>query len=447
MKKSRIAVILLLGLACAGSYILPGYTCTIFTYSKGGTVLFGNNEDWHNLTDVVYFVPPEGGRYGAVYLGQRYTDRYNPQGGMNEMGLAFDANGLPEARLNDKPELPRPRTWIAVMMMEECATVEEAIELAKSHSWGSSLRYQLHLADASGDAVVIGAGKDGELAFTRLKGEGFLVSTNFNLADPDNGRRPCSRYDTASAMLSDIGGDDSPSLGDFRAVLEAVAQRGETVNTVYSNIFDLKNLVVHLYYFHQFEEEVTINLREELEEGFHHEVIGQLFTPETRQRAREEMMSYIPDQEYPVALLGDALFGLGLALPVFMLALVFTRSWSGGDVGGGGASGGSSQFRWAGFLRPNALKVVVALLLPALVALLVTRSPDGVLDFYWYLLTPMMPYYDGTTITRVFNRYVLLWVPFYLAACTLAYIVSVVRSPARGEPDPAEEGESEGSQR
>jgi hypothetical protein len=447
VKKSRIAVILLLGLACAGSYILPGYTCTIFTYSKGGTVLFGNNEDWHNRTDVVYFVPPEGGRYGAVYLGQRYTDRYNPQGGMNEMGLAFDANGLPEARLNDKPELPRPRTWIAVMMMEECATVEEAIELAKSYSWGSSLRYQLHLADAKGDAVVIGAGEDGELAFTRLEGEGFLVSTNFNLADPNNGRSPCGRYDTASVMLSDIGGDDSPSLGDFSVVLEAVAQRGETINTVYSNIFDLKNLVVHLYYFHQFEEEVTIHLREELEEGFHHEVIGQLFTPETRERAREEMMSYIPDQEYPVALLGDALLGLGLALPVFMLALVFTRSWSGGDVGGGGASGGPSQFQWAGFLRPNALKVVVAILLPALVALLVTRSPDSVLDFYWYLLTPMMPYYDGTTITRVFNRYVLLWVPFYLAACIVAYIASVVRSPARGEPDLGEEGESEGSQR
>jgi hypothetical protein len=432
--KSRTAVIFLLVLAHASSFALRGHACTIFTYSKGDTVLFGNNEDWHNLTDVVYFVPPEGERYGAVYLGQRYTDRYNPQGGMNEMGLAFDANALPEARLNDELELPRPRTWIAVMMMEECATVKEAIELAKSHSWGSSIRYQLHLADAKGDAVVISAGDDGELAFTRLEGEGFLVSTNFNLANLDNMRRSCSRYDTASAMLSDIGSDDSPSLGDFRAVLEAVAQRGETVNTVYSNIFDLKNLVVHLYYFHQFEEEVTIYLHEELEERFHHDVIGQLFTPETRKRAREEMMSYVPDQEYPMALLGDALFGLGLALPVFMLVLVFTRSWSSYDVGGSGASGRPSQFQWAGFLRPNALKMVVTLLLPTLVALLVTRSPDGVLDFYWYLLTPMMPYYDGTTITRVFNRYVLLWVPFYLAACIVAHIGSMVRGPARGEP-------------
>ena len=76
---------------------------------------------------------------------------------------------------------------------------------------------------------------------------------------------------------------------------------------------------------------------------------------------------------------------------------------------------------WVSFLMTDAVKVVVTLLLPVAVALLVTRRPESVLDFYWYLLTPMMPYYDGTKITRVFNRYILLWIPFYLAACTFTY--------------------------
>ncbi len=78
---------------------------------------------------------------------------------------------------------------------------------------------------------------------------------------------------------------------------------------------------------------------------------------------------------------------------------------------------------WVSFLMPDAVKVVVTIFLPAVVALLVTRRPESVLDFYGYLLTPMMPYYDGTKITRIFNRYVLLWVPFYLVACTFAYLV------------------------
>jgi len=78
---------------------------------------------------------------------------------------------------------------------------------------------------------------------------------------------------------------------------------------------------------------------------------------------------------------------------------------------------------WVSFLMPDAVKVVVTLLLPMAVALLVTRRPESVLDFYWYLLTPMMPYYDGTKITRIFNGYVLLWIPFYLAACVTAWIL------------------------
>ncbi len=77
---------------------------------------------------------------------------------------------------------------------------------------------------------------------------------------------------------------------------------------------------------------------------------------------------------------------------------------------------------WKGLLRPSLPKIVVTLLLPAVVALLVTRSQDSVLDFYWYLLTPIMPFYDGTRITYVFNGYILLWVPFYLAACLIVLL-------------------------
>ncbi len=77
---------------------------------------------------------------------------------------------------------------------------------------------------------------------------------------------------------------------------------------------------------------------------------------------------------------------------------------------------------WVKFLRPDAVKVVVTLLIPTVVSLLVTQRPESVLDFYWYLLTPMMPFYDGTRITYVFNGYVLLWVPFYMAACLIVLL-------------------------
>lgn len=402
----------------------PATACTIFTVSNEGVVLFGNNEDYYNRSDVIYFVPSAEGRYGVVYLGQRYEGRYNPQGGMNEKGLAFDANALPKSELNPHPERPQPRTWLAVMMMEECSTVEDVIEMAKSYDWGSTMAYQLHLADSSGDAVVIGPGPDGEIAFTRMGEEGYLVSTNFNLANPSDRTESCWRYETATRMLEEILSEDGPSLECCNSVLEAVAQKSAIVNTIYSNIFDTRNRVIYLYYFHQFGEVVSIDLIDELGKGFHYSVIGQLFSPETRKMARVEVKSYIEGQkESPLVLMGDVLLAIGFSFSVVLVTMFFWRARLGDHVERGGVARDSGLFDWVGFLRPDGVKVVVTLLLPAVVALLVTRSPDSVLDFYGYLLTPMMPYYDGTRITRVFNRYVLLWIPFYLAACVIAWIL------------------------
>ena len=410
-------------MAYVGLNTTAATACTIFTFSKGDTVLFGNNEDYYNRSDVIYFVPSDGESYGAVYLGQRYTDRYNPQGGMNEMGLAFDANAIPEARLNDHPELPQPRTWLAVMMMEECATVEEAVEMAGSYSWGASMAYQLHLADATGDAVVIGPGPDGEIAFTRIGGEGYLVSTNFNLADPGDGPESCWRYEEASARLDELESVDEPALEDVSGVLEAVAQRGGAVNTIYSNVFDTRRQVAYIYYFHQFDEAVAIDLHEELEKGFHHEVIGRLFTQETRDKARAAMSSYTQAQrEASLAFLGGASLLVSFAVTA-VVAAVFRRSprAEGDDRHGDGDP--PVGFDWRGFFKPSALKLAIALLIPAVVAAVVTRRGESVVDFYGYLLTPRLALWTDSGIVYVLNRWLLLWIPFYLAACVMDLLI------------------------
>lgn len=79
-----------------------------------------------------------------------------------------------------------------------------------------------------------------------------------------------------------------------------------------------------------------------------------------------------------------------------------------------------SKFEWKELLKPDLMKIVVSFLMPIPIALLATRRLENVIDFYWYLLTPTMPYWDGSSITYVFNRYVLLWIPIYLAACVVA---------------------------
>jgi hypothetical protein len=83
-------------------------------------------------------------------------------------------------------------TSYPIRILQECATVEDVITWVQEHRWHTMMHDQLHFVDATGDAVVISAGPDGEVAFTRKPaGDGFLVSTNFNLANPSNGSYPC----------------------------------------------------------------------------------------------------------------------------------------------------------------------------------------------------------------------------------------------------------------
>jgi tetratricopeptide (TPR) repeat protein len=251
-------------------------SCTIFTASFGDTVLFGNNEDYINPNTYYWVTPATSPFYGGVYFG---FDNLFPQGGINEKGLAFDCNGLPEAPLNPHPKLPPLRGNPGFVMLTECSTVEEAIALAKRYNWGTSLRYQMHLADATGDAVVISAGPDGELAFERKeKGDGFLVSTNFNLAHyhKDVRKGLCTRYDTAVAMLEKI--EQDVTVEYCASILDAVHAEGAYVNTLYSNIFDLKKGTIYLYFWHQFDEVVTLNVQEELAKNTFPTQIKDLFS-------------------------------------------------------------------------------------------------------------------------------------------------------------------------
>jgi len=61
-----------------------------------------------------------------------------------------------------------------------------------------------------------------------------------------------------------------------RQVLAAVSQQGSTP-TVYSNIFDLQQRVMHLYHLQDFENAVSLKLEKELEKGPHTVDIASLF--------------------------------------------------------------------------------------------------------------------------------------------------------------------------
>ena len=225
--------------------------CTGLVTQDGERVLVGNNEDWFNPRTKIWFIQPVGDRYGSVFFG---FDDYWPQGGMNQQGLFFDAFALKPEEVGNPEAKPRFKGNLIKEMMATCATVKEALALIDQYSLHFMSRFQLFIADASGDAAII----EGN-AVIRKQGDDQLV-TNFRLSETDPDKISCWRYLTARKLLAECQKEGLPCIRD---ILAATQQEGD-FPTLYSNIYDLKAGRIHVYHFHNFQEEVVIDLEREL---------------------------------------------------------------------------------------------------------------------------------------------------------------------------------------
>ncbi len=264
-------------------------SCTIFTVAIGDTVYFGNNEDYKLNNAYRWYIPAQnvstqyfGDKeiYGAVFFGfdnNNYTEVDGwEQGGMNEFGLCYDANGLPDVQLNLDPGAQYPYTPHALaQVLWDCKNVEEVISWFQNIKWEGTLGGQFHYADSTGDAVVVSVNATGQWVFTRINST-FLVSTNFNLDDVEHGYYPCLRYDTATQMLGEITAEENLNVSKCANILYAVHQEG-TYATKYSNICDPVNLEFYFNSGDEFSVSEKFNLINKLAETESYELKDSFF--------------------------------------------------------------------------------------------------------------------------------------------------------------------------
>ncbi len=262
-------------------------SCTIFSISIGDKVLFGNNEDYrfNPETSFISFIPPQEidnfrdlpdlndtlNIYGTVVVGSIVTQNnqefFCPQGGMNDQGLCYDANSIPGEILNYEVRdwSPSSSHWD---ILWHCQTVEDVINWYENHHityspWDGQWNY----VDASGAAVVVTA-TNGEVTYINKENDSYLVSTNFNRADPSSHYYdyPCWRYDTAVSVLEEIQNEDDLTVEVCEGILDSThfeLNLFNDVQTLYSNIYDPVNLDIYLYHLYDFQNPLTFNLVEE----------------------------------------------------------------------------------------------------------------------------------------------------------------------------------------
>jgi hypothetical protein len=236
-------------------FCLPVHPCTIFYATDGNIILVGNNEDWSDPDTRIWFIPPRGGKHGWIKFG--FAGGF-PQGGMNEHGLFWDATGcaymaMPYSEAN-KEKYSGP---LMNKVIEECSTIREALAVLDAYYCDDQYRAQYLIGDGTGASVIVEGDNIVE------KSGNYQVLTNFYHSHPEIGGYPCWRYEIADSMLKHTD-EISPYL--FGSILSATHQEG-SYPTQYSSICDLKNRIVYLFYYHNFEEFIELNLNEELNRG------------------------------------------------------------------------------------------------------------------------------------------------------------------------------------
>ncbi len=246
---------------------------TIFTVSIGDTILFGSNEDsiWNDVC--MWSMPSQtvehahGNRksiYGTILLG---VDYYNwDRVGMNEHGLICASSELPTSNVdfNYYSTLPWTLSHLVAHTLWDCKDVDEVIAFFSELKL-DAIDKQFHYADKNGNAVVVSVNATGRWTFTNMT-TNYLVSTNYNLANYENGEYPCSRYTSVTQMLNEITIEEDLTISACSDILYAVHQEGE-LGTKYSNIFDPVNMDLYLNQGWKFWRNKKISVMDKIDEN------------------------------------------------------------------------------------------------------------------------------------------------------------------------------------
>jgi len=258
---------------------LMANACTAFMMSDGENVLVGNNEDYKIPYTRVWFVPSENGKYGRVYFGY---DNWSPQGGMNNQGLFFDFFATKKQEIKRSKGKPKFSGPMIDTMLAELATVEQVLDMFGQYNLEWMSKIQMFIVDKSGDSAII----EGDEVIR--KSGSFQVVTNFRHSKIPESQLPCewpawscSRYKKVEKILAQ---SNTANVTHFRDILNATHRGPYNViaETLYSNIYDLTNGLVYVYYLHDFDNEIIFNLSEELKKGHHYYDLPSLFGKELK---------------------------------------------------------------------------------------------------------------------------------------------------------------------
>lgn len=254
--------------------INTAFPCSSYKVTVNGSTMYGMNYDtWFNYPRIWF----ETNGYGAVFSGANgQGDSFSPQSGMNEYGLSFGTLATPtpangKAYANKKQITSRENYLKDIL--HSCKTVDEVKTYIEQYDHSSLANDVFIYTEKSGKYLIVEPftltfGNDNKYVlanfcpstitdFSSIKQERFIDGNAFLK----------NKIDTSLAFCT--------ALSDTMHVCRAKIGDG----TLLTSIYDLNRGNVHLYFYHDYNNQVQFNLKEELAKGDHSFEIPPLFPP------------------------------------------------------------------------------------------------------------------------------------------------------------------------
>jgi tetratricopeptide (TPR) repeat protein len=243
--------------------------CSVYKITLGSKTFVGNNEDYWNPNTRMWFENGENGIYGSMYVGY---DNFYPQGGMNEKGLVFDGLTVSPRQKKSNSNKLVPENNLLKHIMQKCQHIDEVYMMLDKYDLTTMLfSSMLIFIDADGNYLVA----EGDV-LTKGHNNKYLLS-NFCPSQTSNLDSVDIPFYQSGRKLMETKTDTTLSF--LTALSDTLHQSfpHDLGGTLYTIIYDLKEKIIHLYYYHNYSESITINLADEFKKRDTVLVIPDLF--------------------------------------------------------------------------------------------------------------------------------------------------------------------------
>jgi hypothetical protein len=299
-----------------GFFLIPdSYACSMFKITLHGKTMVGNNEDFWNPNDRIWFEKGKNSEYGAFYVG---FDNFWPQGGMNQAGLVFDGFAEDYKAIADTiGKKPLPMDFLKEIM-RKCETVDDVKNyLSKSNLSGLETS-MFFFVDKTGKYLVV----EGDSLIIG-NNEHYIASNFYPSQIKNECDVPLSYFQKGRKYLEN---NKDTSVAFCSSVMDTMHQeRVWGAGTMYTTIYDLKEGAIYLYFFRDYKQVIKFNLNEELVKDNHSLVVPDLF-PENK-KGQDFLKNYNAVSNELDLLKNDDIFNDSLRYD-FVISNLFTKELS-----------------------------------------------------------------------------------------------------------------------